>query len=79
VAQVLGVQVGVVVLNTLMDACCRTANLPQATQLLDDMARIQGSREEISGRNLWFEWEKPWENGKTRGKPWENGKTHGKT
>lgn len=39
--KVLGVQVGVVVLNTLMDACCRTANLPQATQLLDDMARFE--------------------------------------
>lgn len=39
--KVLGVQVGVVVLNTLIDACCRSGALSDATQLLDDMARFE--------------------------------------
>ena len=36
--QAKGVQVGVVVLNTLIDACCRTGDLAKASCLLDDMA-----------------------------------------
>ena len=38
--KVAGVVVGVVVLNTLMDACCRCGDLASAAQLLDDMARL---------------------------------------
>jgi len=36
-----GVQVGVVVLNTLIDACCRCGDLMNAGKLLDDMARFE--------------------------------------
>eukprot|EP00913_Durusdinium_trenchii_P021906 g20584.t1 len=36
-----GVQVGVVVLNTLIDACCRTGDLAKASCLLDDMADFE--------------------------------------
>lgn len=39
--KVLGVPVGVVVLNTLIDACCRSGDLTQASKLLDDMARFE--------------------------------------
>ena len=36
----MGVVIGVVVLNTLLDACCRCGDLASAGQLLDDMASL---------------------------------------
>ncbi|CAJ1350505.1 unnamed protein product [Effrenium voratum] len=36
----LGVHIGVVVLNTLIDACCRVGDMARAGELLDDMARL---------------------------------------
>ena len=42
--QALGVHIGVVVLNTLIDACCRVGDMARAGELLDDMARGQRFR-----------------------------------